>query len=645
MAPDKLDHQLEKLSEADRRQVEQAQEMLGPDPATMGPFKNLFWGRIRHDALLPYPEVGEEERRRCDALLERLDAYLEHEHPAVAIDRDQEIPSWAIHRLFELGVMGMIIPPCWGGGGFSITSYNRVLERIGRTCASTAVMVSAHQSIGCGALIRFGTEEQKRRFLPALATDTLSAFCLSEPNVGCDAAGQETRCELAPDGSHYILNGEKKWATSGALSGLFTVMARQRLRDEATGEEREAVTALICTPDMPGVEIFQRNRSKCGIRGTWQARIRFSDVKVPRANLLHREGRGLTVALSCLNIGRCTLSAGMLGAARRAFEQALKWARYRYQFDRPIADFELVRAKLARMAAVVYAMDAVLYMTTGIVDRGDEDLMLETAACKVLCSDLGFRTVDDALQVMGGEGYMTENLLERAWRDSRIHIIVEGANEVMHSFLFGYGAKGLGEHLLEVRANPLAHLGEALGTATELLLGVRGDTPRLVGLDERLASLAEPIADRIRELSHQTKRMLARHQERLVVRQCVQERLSWAAIWLHAALCALARLDRRLSRGLAGDELVREMAVVQHLVAIACAEVDRRFQALDHNPDATMDAAAEAALARAGSLPNHRYAIPEKTPDRDARGTGRRPPVAELPDFGAGSLVPEEVLE
>lgn len=643
MAREKLDEELQKLSEADRRQLEQAQEMLGPDPATMGPFKNLFWGRIRSDALLPYPEVEEDERRRCDALLERLDEYLEHEHPAVAIDRDQEIPPWVVRRLFGLGVMGMIIPASYGGGGFSVTSYCRVLERIGRSCASTAVMVSAHQSIGCGALLRYGSEAQKRFFLPRMATGTLSAFCLSEPNVGCDAAGQETYCELSADGSHYVLNGEKKWATSGALSGLLTVMARQRLRDD-TGHEKDDVTALICTPDMPGVEIFQRNRSKCGIRGTWQARIRFSDVKVPRANLLHREGRGLSVALGCLNIGRCTLSAGMLGAARAALEQALKWARYRYQFGRPIADFELVRAKLARMAAAVYAMEAVLYMTTGIVDRGDEDLMLETAACKVLCSELGFRTVDDALQIMGGEGYMTENLLERAWRDSRIHIIVEGANEVMYSFLFGYGAKALGEHLLEVRANPLVHLAEALGTASELLLGVRGGTPELPGVDERIPPLLAPVAHRIRELSHQTKRMLARHRERLLVRQCVQERLSGAAIRLHAALCALSRLDQRLARGLAGDELERELAVVRHLVAIACDEADRRFHALDHNSDRTMAEAADSALAWADTLPNTRYAIPERTPAPGVRGTGRRPPASQLPDFGAGSLALEEVL-
>ncbi len=228
-------------------------------------------------------------------------------------------------------------------------------------------------------------------------------------------------------------------------------MAKQAIVDPRTGKTADKVTALVCTPDMPGIDIFQKNRSKCGIRGTWQARIRFNDVKVPRENLLHQEGRGLNVALSCLNYGRCTLSAGMLGGAGRAFAQAAKWALTRFQFHRPLADFELVQEKIARMAAYTYAMNAVLYMTTAMLDRHDEDIMLETAICKVFCSEMGWRCVNDAMQIMGGEGYMTENEIERIFRDSRINLIVEGANEVMQSFIFAYGGKQLAEKMLGVQ--------------------------------------------------------------------------------------------------------------------------------------------------------------------------------------------------
>src|SRR3954471_22114342 len=440
-----------KMSDKDRRLIEDAETLIGPEPSSMGFVKNLFWGNLREDLVFPYPEQDPKETAECDQLLARLDEYMRKEHPAIPIDQDQEIPRWVIDRLFELGVLGMTIPKQHGGLGLGITSYNRVLERIGRSCGSTAVLVSAHQSIGCKALMLFGTEEQKRLWLPHLATDWLSAFCLSEPNVGCDAGGQQTRCELSPDGEHYILNGEKKWATSGAISGLFTVMSKQSVTDPKTGQKADKVTALICTPDMPGIDIFQMNRSKCGIRGTWQARIRFKDVRVPRSQLLHHEGKGLNVALTCLNYGRCTLSAGMLGGATRAFEQSTKWAQTRFQFQRPLADFELVKAKIARMSALCYAIDAVLYMTTGMLDRHDEDIMVETAICKVFCSEMGWRVVNHAMQIMGGEGYMTENEVERIFRDSRINLIVEGANEVMQSFIFAYGGKQLAERMLGVQ--------------------------------------------------------------------------------------------------------------------------------------------------------------------------------------------------
>ncbi len=350
MAATNLATDLKNVSEKDRKQIEQAQEMLGPDPEKMGLVKNYFWGNFRESVAFPYPESSAEETARCDQLLAALEQYLKTEHPAIEIDQKQEIPDWVVKRLFDLGALGMTIPKEYGGGNFGITSYNRSLELIGRYCGSTAVLVSAHQSIGCKALMLFGNNEQKSRFLTRMAKDSLSAFCLSEPNVGCDAGGQETRCEISPCGNFYILNGEKKWATSAALAGFFTVMAKQKLKDPKTGKEKDAVSALICTPDMEGVEIFSRNRSKCGIRGTWQARIKLTNVKVPKENLLHKEGRGLNVALTCLNYGRCTLSAGMLGGATFAYEQACKWAKYRYQFDRPIAEFDLIQEKIARWA-------------------------------------------------------------------------------------------------------------------------------------------------------------------------------------------------------------------------------------------------------------------------------------------------------
>jgi len=637
-APSNLDRELQKLSEKDRKQIQQAQEMLGPDPASMGLVKNYFWGRFRGELLLPYPEPSAEETARCDQLLAGLDAYLREEHPAIEIDQKQEIPPWVIQKLFDLGVLGMTIPREFGGGGFGITSYNRALERIGRTCGSTAVIVSAHQSIGCKAAMLFGTEEQKKRYLPRMAKDTLSAFCLSEPNVGCDAGGQETRCELSADGTHYVLNGEKKWATSGALSGLFTVMAKQRIKDPKTGKEKDAVTALICTPDMPGIEIFSRNRSKCGIRGTWQARIRLTNVKVPRANLLHKEGKGLNVALTCLNYGRCTLSAGMLGGATYALEQAAKWAQYRHQFDRPLAEFGQVQEKLARMDAYVYAMDAMLYLTTAFLDRHDEDIMLETAMCKVFCSEMGYRTVNDCLQIMGGESYMTENHVERIWRDSRINTIVEGANEVMLQFLFGKGSERLGDWMLGVRANPFKNLSAAISIASQIFLGIRPAAPEVRPLDPRLAAHGRTLGNLIREFAHQVKLMFKEHEEKLVTNQLIQSRLAMSALWIHGIACSLSKCDRHLRQGLDGESLTQELTLMDHLVALFANEVRIELDGLRQHANRTVEASAKGLLKRVEAMPNARYSIPEKTPDPSGRGKGRPVDAKCVPQFGAGSV-------
>ncbi len=639
---------LKNISEKDRKQIQQAQEMLGPDPTTMGFVKNIFWGNFRQDLVFPYPTQTADENARCEKLLAELDVYLRNEHPSVEIDQKQEIPEWVVKRLFDMGVLGMTITKEHGGLGLGITSYNRVLRRIGRTCGSTAVLVSAHQSIGCKALMLFGNEEQKARFLPRMAKDALSAFCLSEPNVGCDAGGQETRCVLSDCGNFYILNGEKKWATSAALSALFTVMAKQKITDPKTGKEKDAVTALLCTPDMAGVEIFSRNRSKCGIRGTWQARIRLTNVKVPKENLLHKEGRGLNVALTCLNYGRCTLSAGMLGAAEFAYEQAAKWAKYRFQFERPISEFDLIKEKLARMGSYTYAMDAMLFMTTGFLDRKEEDILLETAVGTVCCSEFGYRTVNDALQVMGGESYMTENHVERAWRDSRINIIVEGANEVMHSFIFAYGSKQLGEWMLGIKKNPAKHLGSAMQIGSELFLGVRRPLPSFTSADPRLNGMMHELMMRVREFSHQVKLMFKEWEDKLVTEQTIQARLSMCAIYIHAMTCSLAKLDSDIRKGLSGEQLAYEMSLVEHLCSMFGLAIEEEVRALRTNADVSMKRAADAVLKHIDSLPNIDFAIPERTMDMKARGTGATLNAVNeeaIPHFGSGSVFHGDVIK
>lgn len=632
---------LKGLSEKDVKMLKDADIMLGPEPEKMGFIKNIFWGNLRQELIFPYPQSSPDENRRCEELLKKLEVYLKNEHPRIQIDQQEEIPNWAFDKLFGMGVMGMTIPIEYGGLGLGVTSYNRVLQLIGSYCASTAVITSAHQSIGCKALVLFGTEEQKKKYLPMLATKHLSGFCLSEPNVGCDAGGQETHCELSEDGTHYILNGEKKWTTSGYRAQLFTVTARQMIT-QSDGKKADRITALICTPDMPGLHIFQKNRSKCGIRGTWQARLRFENVKVPKENLLHKEGKGLNVALTCLNYGRCTLSAGMLGAAKQCMDQGTKWGTTRFQFGRPLADFELVRKQIANMSALTYAMDAVLYMTTAFMDRHDEDIMVETAACKVFCSEMGWRVINHSMQIMGGDGYMTENEVERAFRDSRIYLIVEGANEVMQSYIFGYGGKQLAEHLIGVQSSfvwdssqsmgqnfskiiqssfKLKLVGKAMRIGAELFLDIKRSAPVFKDLDPSLQERGIRLCDLIRDHSFYFKKISMENAEKIVTRQAVQARIADVAIWLHAMSCVISKLNRQLLEKDKIVEFEKEKMSAIYFLDMAEVEIKKLFREQYENADDSMRIAAECAIQYNNRLPNKDFVIPEKS--KNAMGTGK----------------------
>jgi acyl-CoA dehydrogenase family member 9 len=643
---------LKNVSAEDRKMIQDVEAMMGPEPTQMGFVKNLFWGRFRNDLVFPYPRETREEREKCDRLLSELTDYLENEHPSIEIDQEEYIPEWALKRLFDLGVMGMTVPEEYGGLGLGVTSYNRVLETIGRYCGSTSVVVSAHQSIGCKAIMLFGTEDQKREYLPKVSREYLSAFCLSEPNVGSDAAGQETTCRLSDDGEHFVLNGEKKWSTSGALAGMFTVMAKQKTIDPKSGEEREGITALICTPDMEGIDIFEKNRSKTGIRGTWQARIRFKDVRIPKKNLLHHEGRGLIVALTCLNYGRCTLSAGIGGGAQQAMDQSIKWVQTRYQFGRPLADFELVQQRIARMSAYCYALDAVLFMMTGMLDRGDKDIMVETAITKVFASDYGWRVIDDAMQIMGGEGYVTENEFERIWRDYRIHRIVEGSNEVMQSFVFAYGGKQLAEQMLSIQdallwdsdqpalenarrmvanaVNPSV-LRRAIPLGAQLFLGVKPPAPAVFGAHSSLARQSSRLAKMVQRHAHVFKLASKWHREKIVVRQAPQARIADNAVILFALSASLAKMDRQIRSGESGVAYERDRTAFAHLFDLLELEFDRNMDELRNNADESMRPAASAARIHNDTLPNDRFYIHEASPS--AKGSGRKVPKDHIKQF------------
>ena len=593
------------MKQQDQEQFEKAKELLESGTATeLGFVRALYFGRLQLERLMPYPRPEEQEGARLTDLLARLDDFLRTEVDAERIDIEERIPQRVIDGLGRLGVLGMTVPSTYGGGGFSHTAYCRVIERICRHCASTAVLVGAHQSIGLKALLLNGTEEQKRQFLPDLAAGRrLAAFCLSEPEVGSDAANVQPRARLSADGTHWLLTGQKRYATNAALAGFMTVMAQTPV--EENGQVRDRVTAFIVTPDAPGFELLSPNRSKCGIRGSWQATLRFTDMPVPRDRVLGEVGHGLRVALTVLDFGRCTLSAGCVGGARRALEMAVEHARTRQQFGRPIGRFHLVKQKIARMAELVYAMDAMTYLTAGLVDRHDPDLVLETAVCKLFCSEGSFRVIDDALQIWGGEGYMREHGLERALRDARINRIVEGTTEVMTSFIALMGMKGVGEELeMVARAahHPVENLGRLAAFARhgfdDVLLGHAHDRT-LAQLDAELIDEGQTLARLTRRLARSVDHLLARYRQDITQMQLLQQRVAWSVADMYAMAAVISRLQAQAANAQGnghGREWAHDLRLGKSFCHRAAARVDHHLSGLFHNRDREILAVADAIL-------------------------------------------------
>jgi len=404
----------------------------------------LFLGRFRPDLIHEFPEQDPEDRAQADAFLAKLETFLREHVDGAAIDRAEEVPPEVIHGLVNLGAFSMKIPKEFGGLGFSQLNYNRAVALVASHCASTAVWISAHQSIGVPQPLRiFGTEEQKKKFLPRLASGAISGFALTEPEVGSDPANMATTAELSEDGREWVLNGEKLWCTNGLAADILIVMARTPSKT-VNGRERKQISAFIVETSSPGIEKVARCRF-VGIRAIANGLIRFRNVRIPRENLLGEEGRGLKIALVTLNTGRLTLPAACTGTARQCLQIARRWANERAQWGAPVGKHEAVGAKLAWMASHTFAMQAVSDYASGLSVKPGTDIRLEAAMAKLFNSEVCSQIADMTLQIRAGRGYENESSLhergetpwpvERIWRDQRINTIVEGTSEIMRLFI------------------------------------------------------------------------------------------------------------------------------------------------------------------------------------------------------------------
>jgi len=579
-------------------QTKQAEELLFSGPQKLGFAKALFFGHFQAPLVFPYPQIRAEERPVVEEAVGELRRFADEKIDAAAIDRNADIPPEVIAGLGKLGVLGMTGPKEYGGRGFSQLGYCRIMELIGGHCSSTAVFVNAHHSIGIRALVLFGTEEQKRRWLPGMVTgEKLAAFALTEPEAGSDAANVQTTATPSPDGKAYILNGEKRYITNGGIAQVLTVMARTPV----PGSSETKVTAFLVTPDLPGFEVVEARMPKCGIRGTATARLAFRDMPVPVENVLGQVGKGLRVALTVLDFGRTTFGASCTGAAKTCLRAAVRHARQRKQFKQTLSEFELVKKKIAFMAASAFAMEATTSQCAHFIDSGAEDYMLETAMLKVWSTDALWQIVNDTLQIYGGQGYFTNEPYERMMRDARINQIGEGANDVLRAFIAMVGMKPVADVFLGVR-NALSHPVRELGTLVAFgrkQLQARLTTPEVPVQSKGLHSEAHKLGKSVRDFSRAVQSMLLRYREAILERQYVQERLADVACDLYASSCTLSRLDYLLTDGNGNPaDLNRDVQAGRYFLQLANRRIRQNLAALNDNDDSQTTATADAVLKR-----------------------------------------------
>ena len=588
-----------KMSKGKRDALELAEASRDPLDERGSFASNLFIGRFDFDRIYPWPEQSAEDREAGKEFLANLEKYLRENVDADEVDRTGEIPQKNIDDLFAMGAFGVKIPKQYEGLGLSQVNYGRAAMLLGSWDENLTALVSAHQSIGVPQpLLLFGTDEQKKKYLPRVARKEISAFALTEWNAGSDPANMSLRADPTEDGSAFILNGEKLWCTNLIKAGVLVVMAVTAPK-MVNGRERKQITAFIVDVDSPGLEITYRCRFM-GLRALYNRIVKFTNVRVPRENMIAKEGQGLKVALTTLNTGRLTIPAACVGLSKRLLEISRKWASERIQWGGPIGKHSAIAGKVAEMAGNTFAMEAMTFLTSGLVDRKAGDLRIETAMCKMWSTETTWKISDDAMQVRGGRGYETAQSLkgrgeeaipvERFLRDCRINTIFEGSSEIMRLFI---AREALDPHLKVGGAIfnttlPMSERLKAVFTSGKFYAGwyprqwFSTGAGKIDNLHRDLQKHVNYAARTSKKLARGLFHAMARFGPKLDREQLLLSRFVGIATELFAisASCSLAQY--KIDHGESADEV---LSVANYFCNSARAKIDNYFAGARRNVD------------------------------------------------------------
>lgn len=549
--------------------------------------KSLFFGQIREDLIFPYPKLSADTVETTKMILDSLQKFARDQFKSVEWDEKGAMPKEIISYMAELGVLGLAVPEEFGGIGLPQQAYARVMQEAATLDGSVAVTMGAHQSIGYKALLLFGTEEQKKKYLPRLASGQLFAcYCLTEPGSGSDAASIKTTAKLSADGSHYLVSGNKLWITNGGVATFMTIFAKTEVEEK--GQKKEKVTCLMLEVPAEGVTVGPAEH-KLGIRASWTNAIHFENVKVPVENVLGGVGQGFKVAMGVLNHGRLGLAAGSVGASQNCIKAAVEHANERVQFQKKIGEYGMIQEKIGRMMMNTYAAESMVYLTTSLIDRKDVDYSIESAIAKIFATEVLWEAVDENLQIWAGAGYMKEYPYERWLRDARINRIFEGTNEILRAFVALSGMQGPGQELAGL-ADAIKYPLKGIGLVSDFAIrkikqNVVGET--ITKAHPALKKMAGILEEHAVEFSTQVEVLLRRHGKEIHLRQFAQKRIADIAIDLYAMAALLSRVTAAIQEKTL-EKCDLEISMADAFFMRANRRVRGNFKAIDRNDDDAM---------------------------------------------------------